>query len=221
MILGLDRPRYIAIDGPLGSGKTEFAARLAERLGARLVSESPQQNPFLESFYADRARAGLQTQLFFLLERWQRAAELRQVDLFAPVVVSDFLFAKDRIYAQLVLGEAERALYEKIYSLVAKDVPRPDLALYLRARPEVLLARVRARRFPQERAVDLEYLEAVCSAYNDFFFHYADGALLVVDTSEIDLQAHGDFEALFQAIRRHRGGVAHLKPLGSGTDRDT
>jgi deoxyadenosine/deoxycytidine kinase len=219
----MERPRYIAVDGPIGSGKTRFATQLAERLGARLVCETPNGNPFLGAFYADRARHALQTQLFFLLERWQRAGELRQVDLFAPVVVSDFLFAKDRIYAGLVLEPAERALYAKVAALVAKDVPRPDLVVYLRARPEVLLGRVQARNLAAERTVDLAYVSEVSAAFNDFFFHYAESALVVVDTSALDLErSHADFESVFQAIRRHRGGVAHLSLLGSArADRDT
>lgn len=214
----MERPRYIAVEGPIGVGKTTLAQALAERLGARLIEERAEENPFLPGFYADRRKHAFQAQLFFLLSRFQQQQELLQQDLFSRSTVADYLFARDRIFAALTLEPAELALYQQIYDLLGPRVVRPDLVVYLQARSDVLLARVRRRGREHERAVDAGYLDALAKAYNDFFFHYEDTPLLVVNTTEIDLEeSPEDLEALLTVIRRHRKGTQHYVPQGSRT----
>jgi deoxyguanosine kinase len=205
--------RYIAVEGPIGAGKTALARALAARLGARLIEE-PSDNPFLSAFYQNRARNALQTQLFFLLARYQQQGELAQGDLFAPAgVVADHLFAKDGIYAALTLSPDELSLYKKVFGLLAPRVPRPDLVIYLSARPEVLLGRIRRRSQPHEKFVTLEYVEEVAQSYSSFFFHWAESPLLVVDTSEVDLAGDAkQLDDLLAIIRRQKGGVQHYIP---------
>ena len=213
----MERPRYIAIEGPIGVGKTTLAQVLSERLGARLVLEQPEENPFLPGFYADRKKHAFQAQLFFLLSRYQQQQALVQQDLFATATVSDYLFAKDRIFAALTLDPAELTLYQQVYELLGPRVVQPDLVVYLQARTEVLSARVRKRGREYERTLDAGYLDALGKAYSDFFFHYEDTPLLVVNTSDIDIEGSAeDLEALLAVIRRHRKGTQHYVPQGSG-----
>jgi deoxyadenosine/deoxycytidine kinase len=212
----MDRPRHIAIEGPIGVGKTSLAQILAERTGGRLVLEQPEENPFLEGFYAERKKHAFQTQLFFLLSRYQQQQALLQQDLFNQSTVADYLFAKDRIFAALTLDPAELALYHQIYDHLDPRVVRPDLVVYLQARTEVLLARIRKRGRAYERGVDPAYLDALAKAYRDFFFHYDDTPLLVVNTSDIDFEANPeDLETLLSVIARHRKGTRHYVPLGT------
>jgi deoxyguanosine kinase len=207
-----DRARYIAIEGPIGAGKTTLAQLLGERLGARVIEEPVTENPFLASFYQDRRKFAFQTQLFFLLSRYQQQQGLFQQDLFNQVTVSDYLFAKDRIFAALTLDPNELALYEQIFGLLGGRTVKPDLVVYLQARQDVLLSRIRRRGREFERHFDAGYLEALSKAYNDFFFHYDDSPLLVVNTSDIDLAAQADADALVAVIRRHRKGTQHYNP---------
>jgi deoxyadenosine/deoxycytidine kinase len=211
----MERARYIAVEGPIGVGKTTLASLLVERLGGRFVAESFADNPFLASFYEDRQKYAFQTQLFFLLSRFQQQQSLFQQDLFNQVTVADYLFAKDRIFASLNLDPNELALYEQVYALLGGRTVKPDLVVYLQARVDVLVSRVRRRGREMERRVDADYLARLSTAYNDFFFHYDDTPLLVVNTSDIDLAASAaDAEALLQVIRRHRKGTAHYNPDG-------
>jgi deoxyadenosine/deoxycytidine kinase len=212
-----ERPRYIAIEGPIGVGKTTLAQVLAERLGGRVVLEAVEENPFLAGFYADRRKHAFQAQLFFLLSRFQQQQELHQQDLFSQSTIADYLFAKDRIFAALTLAPEELAMYERVFELLNPRIVRPDLVVYLQARTEVLAGRIRKRGRDFERGIDPGYLEALAKAYNDFFFHYDDTPLLVVNASDIDLAAPEDAEALVQVIRRHRKGVQHYVPLGTRT----
>jgi deoxyadenosine/deoxycytidine kinase len=209
------RPRFIAVEGPIGVGKTALARTLCDRLGARAVLE-PQDNPFLTHFYADPRRHAFQAQLFFLLSRFQQRGEYHQEDLFTRGgVISDFLFAKDRIFAQLNLSRDELALYDKVYGLLGAQMPRPDLVVYLQARPEVLL--LRARKRPEATGLSRDYVEKVAEAYAEFFFHYGEGPLLVVNTSEIDfVERRQDLDELVAVIQRTRVGVSHYSPLGAG-----
>ena len=211
-----DRPRYIVVEGPIGVGKTSLATILAKSLRARTTFETVEENPFLSSFYADRVKFAFQTQLFFLLSRFRQQQELWQQDLFAQVTVSDYLFAKDRIFAAITLDANELALYERIYELMGPRVIKPDLVIYLQARSEVLLSRIRKRGRDFERKFDADYLAQICRAYNDFFFHYTETPLLVVNTSDIDFVADpGDLDPLLAAVRRMKKGTQYYNPLGT------
>ncbi len=184
--------------------------------GGRLVLEAAEENPFLPGFYQDRKKHALQAQLFFLLSRYQQQQDLFQQDLFNQVTISDYLFAKDRIFASLTLDPNELALYERIWQVLGARVVKPDLVVYLQARPEVLAGRIRKRGRDFERQVAPEYLDAVSRAYGDFFFHYEETPLLVVNTSELDLGDEADLDALLKEIRRHRRGRLHFSLAGHG-----
>jgi deoxyguanosine kinase len=214
----LERPRYIVVEGPIGVGKTTLAQILTERLSARSVLEPVEENPFLAGFYADPRKHAFQAQLFFLLSRFQQQQALFQQDLFTRSTVADYLFAKDRIFAALTLAPAELTLYHQIYDLLGPRVVRPDLVVYLQARTDVLTSRIRKRGRDFERGLEPAYLEALATAYNDFFFHYDDSPLLVVNTSDIDIEASPeDLETLLGVIRKHRKGTQHYVPLGTRT----
>ena len=214
----MERPRYIAVEGPIGVGKTTLAHILGERLGGQVVLEAVEENPFLASFYADRKKHAFQAQLFFLLSRFQQQQALFQHDLFSQATVADYLFAKDRIFAALTLNPAELALYHQVYELLGPRTIRPDLVVYLQARTDVLLARIKKRGRDFERSIDAGYLDQLAKAYSDFFFHYDESPLLVVNTSDIDLEgSSGDLEALLAVIRRHRKGTQHYVPMGTRT----
>ncbi|MEO6954558.1 MAG: deoxynucleoside kinase [Polyangia bacterium] len=206
--------RHIAVEGPIGVGKSALAQRLADALGARVVL-ADQGNPFLDGFYADPRRYALQAQLSFLLGRYQQRDELRQEGLFQRGVVTDYVFARDRLFARLNLSRDELALYDKVYALLDEAMPRPDLVVYLQARTEVLVERL--RKSPEGRRVPREYVARVNEAYAEFFFHYyVDSPLLVVNTSEIDFVARReDLDDLVAVIQRTRNGVHHYSPLGA------
>lgn len=209
----MERARYIAIEGPIGAGKTTLAELLVERMHGTLVSEPVEENPFLPAFYDDPRKHAFKAQLFFLLSRFQQQQSLFQQDLFSQVTVADYLFAKDRIFAALNLDRDELALYEQIYALLGGRTVRPDLVVYLQARHDVLLQRIRRRGRPFERHLNPVYLEALAKAYSDFFFHYEEAPLLVVNTSDIDLVGSpADADALVSVIRRHRKGTHHYNP---------
>ncbi len=206
-------PRYIAIEGPIGVGKTSLTHLMAKRVHARTVLEEFDNNPFLREFYRDPKRVAFQTQIYFLLARYKQQEALRQQDLFARGVVSDYLFAKDRIFAYLNLQEAELQLYERIYDLLRTHLVTPDLVIYLQARPEVLMKRLRNRGRDYEGGIELQYLEDLMRSYNKFFFHYNESPLLVVETSEIDFVHNAnDFEDLLSAVRDTRHGTQHYVP---------
>ena len=208
--------RYIVIEGPIGVGKTSLAKLLAKEFNARLVLEKPEENPFLPHFYHDRKKYAFQTQIFFLLNRFQQQKEIAQLDLFNQITLSDYLFAKDRIFASLNLNDHELALYEQIFHLLNGQIPSPDLVVFLQAKPEVLLHRIRSRNTPYEKEVDLEYLKMLTEAYNYYFFHYDHTPLLVVDTSEIDfVNRKEDFTQLVREIRQMKKGTWYFIPKKS------
>ncbi len=209
-------PRYIAIEGAIGVGKTSLAKILANRFGWRLVQEEVGHNPFLERFYEDPRKYAFQTQLFFLLSRYRQQRELAQGNLFEKGVVSDYVLAKDKIFALINLEDDEISLYDSIYRLLVPTVPRPDLVIYLQARPEVLLSRVRKRGVEYERNISLDYLKTLSDAYNEYFFHYNETPLLVVNTSEIDfVESPRDLEHLVREVKSVKRGTYHYIPLGS------
>ncbi len=207
--------RYIAVEGVIGVGKTSLTRRLARHFSGRGVYEPVVENPFLARFYEDRTRYAFQTQLFFLLTRFQQQDALKQGDLFAPTLVSDYLFSKDRIFAQLNLSNDELALYQQVYRLLDGRTPRPDLVIYLQAPTEVLQGRIRARGLPFEQAIPDEYLDHLAELYNDFFSTYDEAPLLVVQTSDLDLvHREEDFTYLLEAVVEHREGTRFLNAAG-------
>ena len=208
--------RYMVIEGPIGVGKTSLATLLAQRFSGRLILESVEENPFLGSFYEDRQKYAFQTQLFFLLSRFRQQQELFQQDLFSSVTLSDYLFAKDRIFACLNLDPNELGLYDRIFEALGSRISKPDLVIYLQARLDVLLNRIRRRGREFERKIDPQYLEELMKAYNEFFFHYAETPLLVINTSDIDFVANEeDLENLVGVIRRMRRGTHHYIPIAT------
>ena len=212
----MPNPRYIVVEGPIGVGKTSLAELLAERLQARKLLEGPEENPFISHFYTDMRRYAFQTQLYFLLNRFRQQQELVQFDLFKQSLVSDYLFAKDKIFAYLTLDDNELALYERLHPLLEMRVQKPDLVLYLQASTEVLMRRIQRRGRAYERELDRKYLEDVNAAYNHFFFHYSVTPLLVVNTNDIDfVKRKEDFEDLVKQVQAIRAGTHYYVPLGS------
>ena len=205
------RPRYIAVEGPIGAGKTSLAELLAAELGARLVGETPGENPFLASFYKDPRRFALSTQLYFLLQRYGQQSELLQGGLFEQGgIVSDYLFVKDRLFATLPLSAEELALYDRVYQALRPRVAPPDLVVYLQAPTDVLLARIEKRGRAEERPIRPDYVREVARAYAEYFFNYGDGPLLIVDASEIDFVGDAeDRAALLEVIGRTHVGINH------------
>ena len=202
--------QYIAIEGPIGVGKSSLAERLATRLDATTIIEES-ENPFLADFYGGRPGAALQAQLFYLLNRHRQQMTVRQGDLFAQSTVSDYLFDKDKIFAYLNLDDNELFIYQRLYDLLSKDVPLPDLVIYLQAPTDVLLRRLRDRARDLDRDTidpDPGYLKELNEAYQHFFFHYTSTPLLVVETSQLDLA--GSDEALDDLIKQING-------MGRGT----
>ena len=209
-------PRYIAIEGPIGVGKSSLAKLLAQKFGTRLVKEEVAHNPFLERFYENPKKYAFQTQLYFLLSRYRQQREIAQGNLFESGVVCDYILAKDKIFALINLEDDEISLYESIYKLLVSTLSKPDLVIYLQARPEVLLSRVRKRGVAYERNISLDYLKTLSAAYNEYFFHYNETPLLVVNTSEIDfVESARDLEHLVREVKSVKRGMHHYIPLGS------
>jgi deoxyadenosine/deoxycytidine kinase len=208
--------RYIAIEGPIGVGKTSLAKLLAKEFDAQTILESFEENPFLSEFYADRKRTAFQTQIFFLLSRFRQQQELFQQDLFKKTTIIDYLFNRDRIFAYLNLDEAELALYEQIYSLLHERIPKPDLVIYLSASTDALIERIESRGREFEKAITREYLDELNQAFNRFFFHYNETPLLVINTSEIDFVRHpADLKDLVKQIRAMKKGTLYYVPMSS------
>ena len=208
--------QHIVIEGPIGVGKTSLAKLLAEVFHARCLLEKPEENPFLAHFYQDPKKYAFQAQVFFLLTRFQQQREIAQLDLFNRVTLSDYLFDKDRIFALLNLDEHELALYEKIFQLLEGRLPTPDLVIFLQAKAEVLLQRIKSRNIPYEKEIELEYLKRLTEAYNYYFFHYDQSPLLVVNTSEIDfVKRKEDLDQLLREIKKMRKGTWYFTPMRS------
>ena len=208
--------RYIAVEGPIGVGKTALAKRLAENLSADLVLEEVEENPFLERFYRDGRSAALPAQMFFLFARARQIENLRQSDLFSSVRISDYLFTRDRLFAELNLDAEELKLYDQIADNLAVDAPVPDLVIYLQASVDALMQRLVRRNSSYDRYVDRAYLENLTDAYARFFHAYDDGPLLIVNASQIDpVNNDADFEQLFQQIERTTGGRHFFNPVAA------
>ena len=204
MIVG--RYRYVAVEGPIGVGKTSLTRRLAQHFNAHTLLEKPEANPFLERFYSDRARYALPTQLFFLFQRVQQLAELRQLDLFRDVLFADFLLDKDPLFARLTLADDELPLYEQILTQLRPQTPAPDLVIYLQAPPEMLAERVSRRANPIEARIGPDYLAALADSYARFFHQYDEAPVLIVNTENLNpVDSTADFELLLDRMSRLRG----------------
>ncbi|MBF0491689.1 MAG: deoxynucleoside kinase [Deltaproteobacteria bacterium] len=192
---------YIAVEGPIGVGKTSLASLLAEEFNYRAALERAEDNPFLSTFYKDRSKYSFQTQLFFLLSRYQQQKEMLQQDLFQQGVVTDYIFAKDKIFALLNLLEDELRLYESVYNLLDGRILKPDLVVFLQASTDILLNRVKKRKIDYEKNLDEEYLERLSDAYSRFFFSYQETPLLVVNCSEMDfVEKPEDYKIILREI---------------------
>lgn len=207
--------RHIAIEGPIGAGKTTVAKMLAEDIGAKLILEPVEKNPFLTDFYKDRKKNAFKTQLFFLLNRYQQQQELKQQNLFENLTVCDYAFSKDRIFARINLNEDEQNLYDTVYNLLDSKLPKPDIVVYLQADPEVLLQRAKKRGHSFEKPLNLDYLEELTNAYNNYFFQYSDTPLLIVNSNDMDIVENPtDWENLKKGILGHAKGTAHHHYIG-------
>ncbi|MGD8379438.1 MAG: deoxynucleoside kinase [Gammaproteobacteria bacterium] len=207
-------PRYIVVEGPIGVGKTSLARRFAEHFGAELVLEQAEENPFLERFYRDPRQAALPTQLFFLFQRARQMQQMRQGNIFQPVRVADFLLEKDRLFARLNLDDDELHLYEQVYSNLSIDAPAPDLVVYLQAPVEVLMQRVAKRGLEHEQLITRDYLERLADTYAEFFHHYDQAPLLIVNASDINpVDNPGDFEHLVNELTGIRSGRHYYNPV--------
>ncbi|MBK6732504.1 MAG: deoxynucleoside kinase [bacterium] len=205
--------RYIVVEGVIGVGKTSLTKLLATRLGGRLNLEIVEENPFLAKFYRDREAYAFQTQIFFLLSRYRQQQGLGQQDMFNATLVSDYLFAKDRIFANLNLADDELALYGQLATILEQRVLKPDLVIYLQARTEMLQQRIRWRGRSFEQDMEPQYLEALNSAYSYFFHHYKDAPLLVVNTDNLDfVNVPGDFEMLYEQLAERFVGARYYAP---------
>lgn len=208
--------RYIAVEGPIGVGKSSLVNLLSERIGAMKVLEKVQENPFLARFYTHRKQYAFQTQMFFLLSRYNQLLQLNQMDLFQLHTIADYIFPKDRIFAYMNLSDPELELYEEIYTILDERVPTPDLVIYLQAGTDILMERIHHRGRPYEKNITREYVEALNEAYEYFFFHYTDSPLLVIKTSEINfVQSNEDLDDLIRQIALMRKGTRYYTPLST------
>ena len=204
---------YIAVEGPIGVGKTTVVDRLAERLDANKVLEDWATNPFLRPFYDSQPGAAFQVELFFLLSRYRQQQELLQRQLFAQATLSDYVFEKSRLFAYLNLDDSELLIFDKLFSLLAVGMPKPDLVVYLQAPTDVLLRRVRTRGRPEESGFSEEYMAEVNRAYNHYFFHYSATPLLVVNTADVDfVKNQDDLDDLLKQIRGMGKGTQYYVP---------
>ncbi|MGB8657784.1 MAG: deoxynucleoside kinase [Candidatus Zixiibacteriota bacterium] len=206
---------YVNIEGAIGVGKTSLAKILARKMGARLILEEAEENPFLPDFYQDKRRYAFQTQLFFLLSRHKQQQGLFATDLFHKKVISDYSFDKDRIFASVTLDQREFYLYEKLLSILEKDVPKPDLVIYLQASSGVLLRRIKKSGRSYEKTIDSIYVRELNEAYNHYFFHYAKTPLLVVNTDQIDIvQNERDLADLLMLLKTPFLGTKYYMSTG-------
>ncbi len=211
-------PGYLVVEGPIGVGKTSLARRLAEAFDAGMLLEQPEENPFLERFYASRRHYALPTQLFFLFQRARQIQSLKQRDLFAGSTVADFLLEKDAMFARVNLDDDELRLYEQVYTQMSLEMPRPDMVIYLQAPADVLLERINRRGVAYERRMERDYLQQLVDSYMRFFHHYTASPLLVVNAAEINIVDNdADFQSLLSYIRKIRSGRHFFNPLATAS----
>ncbi|MDD3715785.1 MAG: deoxynucleoside kinase [Candidatus Marinimicrobia bacterium] len=203
---------YIAIEGVIGVGKTSLAKILCKQLGSRLILEKFEENPFLSDFYGDRQRYAFQTQLFFLLSRYRQQLELMQTDMFHRSLITDYIFAKDRLFAYINLDEKELHLYDQLYSILSREITKPDLVIYLQSDTERLMKNIDLRGRSYERNMDREYIDSLNQFYNQFFFHYDQTPLLIINTTDIDfVNKKEDLEEVMKYIQQPPAGTKYYK----------
>ncbi len=209
----VDIPRYIAVEGPIGVGKTTLSRNLASLFNYDLLLEQPQDNPFLERFYQNPKSVALQTQLFFLFQRAGQIQQLRQDDLFRQARVADFMIEKDQLFAQVTLDDDELAIYQQVYEKLTLDAPRPDLVIYLQAPQDVLQARVKQRGVGYEQSISDEYLQVLNEAYTEFFHYYDAAPLLIVNAQDLNLADNREhFKQLVEYIVTIKSGRHYYNP---------
>ena len=204
---------YIAIEGPIGVGKTSLSKLIAEKLGARLVLEEFEENPFLSEFYKDPERYAFQTQLFFLLQRYRQQHELRQVDMFQNLVIADYMFIKDRLFASLNLNEKEIELYDTVANLLEKNIIKPDLVIYLQGSTSSIMNKISVRGRSIEKNITSEYIDALSQVYTEYFFRYQETPLVIINTDNIDfVNNENDFNEIINYIRKPVVGTKYFNP---------
>ena len=205
---------YIAIEGPIGVGKTSLANLMSKELSARLVREEFDENPFLPDFYKDPERFAFQTQLFFLLQRYRKQQELRQVDMFQKLLVTDYMFVKDRLFASLNLGEKEMQLYDTVANLLERNIIKPDLVIYLQADTDTLMKNIAKRGREMETDITYEYIDALSQVYTEYFFRYQDTPLVIINTNNIDfVHNEDDLKEVIKYIRQPVSGTKFFNPV--------
>jgi len=203
---GLQRFRHVVVEGPIGVGKSSLARKLAEHLKAELLLELPEDNPFLSRFYEDMPGYAFQTQLFFLFQRAKQMQAVAQPGMFEQAIVSDFLFAKDALFARLTLSDDEHRLYTQMYAQIAPQVGEPDLVIWLQASPATLLQRIRKRAIRMERTIDVDYLQRLCDAYVQYFHSYDGAPVFAVGTEQFNpIERDADFKVLLERLANFRG----------------
>ena len=212
----LDKARYIAIEGPIGVGKTSLVQLLGEYFNAHTVLETVEDNPFLEGFYRNRERYAFQTEMFFLLSRYRQQMSLSQYNLFNRVTITDYIFDRNRIFAYINLNNDEIRLYEDVYSILRHKIPKPDLLIYLQADIDTLKKRINMRGRAFEKNINNEYLDGVNKAFNNYFFHYTQSPILIVNANDINfVERKEDLKDLIKKILSHKKGREYYSPLGS------
>ncbi|HHS50113.1 MAG TPA: deoxynucleoside kinase [candidate division Zixibacteria bacterium] len=203
---------YIAVEGVIGAGKTTLATALAERYAGRLVLERFDENPFLADFYKNPAQNAFSTQIFFLLERYRQLSRLHAFDLFHETIVADYIFEKDSIFANINLSEPELRLYCEIEQYLHREIPQPNLVIYLKASPPTLMRRIRKRGRPYEKRITEKYIETLVAAYEHFFFQYDESALLVINSDRLDLENPAVIDELFSRLAEPVRGAEFYNP---------
>jgi len=205
---------YIAIEGAIGVGKTSLANLMSKELGARLVLEEFEENPFLPDFYKDPERYAFQAQLFFLLQRYRQQQELRQVDMFQNLLITDYMFVKDRLFASLNLNEKEMHLYDTVANLLERNIIKPDLVIYLQADTDTLTKNIVARGREMEQDITWDYIDALNQVYTEYFFRYQETPLVIINTSNIDfVHNENDLEEVINYIRQPISGTKFYNPV--------
>ena len=207
---------YVSIEGVIGVGKTSLAHLLEERLNAKLVMEKFDENPFLADFYLDPERYAFQTQLFFLLSRYRQQQELRQTDVFHKLVISDYMFVKDRLFASLNLDDKEMSLYDSVAKILEKNIINPDLVIYLQAETPKLMERITLRGRDFEKNMSQDYIDALNQVYNEYFFRFQESPLLIINTNDIDfVHNEEDLEEVIRYIRQPVSGTKFFNPASN------